>query len=69
MTRNKIIALAEELNKNREIRKKYTESDELIHCKDCYFYKEENLQCMNHEGDSEEWYDNDFCSRAERKEE
>ena len=41
----------------------------VIRCKDCRFYKEENLQCMMHEGDNEEWYDNDYCSLAERKEE
>lgn len=41
----------------------------LIRCKDCRFYKEENLQCMMHEGDAEEWYDNDYCSLAERNEE
>lgn len=40
----------------------------VIRCKECHFYKEENLQCMMHEGDTEEWYDNDFCSLAERKE-
>ena len=40
----------------------------LIRCKDCHFYKEENLQCMMHDGDTSEWYGNDFCSLAERKE-
>lgn len=41
----------------------------VIRCKDCHFYKSENLQCMMHDGDLDEWYDNDYCSRAERKEE
>lgn len=41
----------------------------VIRCKDCHFYKSENLQCMMHDGDTSEWYDNDFCSYAERKEE
>lgn len=48
---------------------KIRKEDGLTRCKDCCFYKEENLQCMMHEGDTEEWYDNDYCSRAERKEE
>ena len=38
-------------------------------CRECHFYNNENLQCMMHEGDTEEWYDNDYCSLAERKEE
>lgn len=42
---------------------------QVIRCKDCHFYKSENLQCMMHEGDKEEWHDNDYCSLAERKEE
>lgn len=42
---------------------------ELIRCNDCRFYNEENLQCMIHMNDETEWYDNDYCSFAERKEE
>lgn len=48
---------------------KVRKEDDLIRCKDCHFYKEENLQCMMHDGDTSEWYANDFCSLAERKEE
>lgn len=43
------------------------EVGEIIRCKDCHFYKEDNLQCMMHDGDTCEWYENDFCSLAERK--
>lgn len=46
---------------------KEVEFTKVIRCKDCHFYKSENLQCMNHEGDTEEWYENDYCSLAERK--
>ena len=41
----------------------------VIRCKDCYFYKSENLQCMMHDNDETEWYDNDYCSLAERRKE
>ncbi|WP_405366934.1 hypothetical protein [Ruminobacter sp.] len=42
----------------------------LVRCKDCKFYTKGHTKgyCY-YDDDCYVWYDNDFCSRAERKEE
>lgn len=52
------------------LRKQYEMYDRVIRCKDCRHYRHYDEQygyCMK--DGCYGWYDDDFCSRAERKEE
>lgn len=46
----------------------YSNYEELIRCKDCAYWDECHLYCHFH-ADDRQWFPNDYCSVAERKEE
>ena len=43
---------------------------ELVRCKDCVYYRRDSLYCENQGAiiDPPNWYDDDFCSYGERRE-